>query len=483
MSVRSGKSIKKNYIFNASYQLLIILTPLITAPYLSSTIGPDGVGAYSFAESIVSYFVITAALGMATFGQREVSYVRDDIKKRSKVFWETKTLEVITGLIVSLIYIPFALTRENQVLYLVLVLEILAVVANTAWFLQGIEEFGRIVFVNAIFRVANIVYIFTFVRSKDDVAVYAFGTAFFLLSGNISQWFMLSKYIEKPHIQEIHPFRNIIPILTLFVPTVAIQVYTVMDKTMIGVITGSDFENGYYEQAMKITKAVLAVVTSLGAVMASRIGTHYAKGESEKVSELMYKAYNFVWFMGIPLCFGLLGTASCFVPWFFGEDFQKVVPLLCILGFIILAIGISNVTGIQYLIPTNRQNMFTLSVVIGAVVNFCLNMILIRFFASIGAAVASVVAETLITVVQIFLVRKELSPKKIIMCARHYVVAGGLMLMVLRVMSTKLEPRVTDTIIMIIVGAIIYFGSLLVMRDSFLLSNIKPILAKIKKTL
>ena len=482
MSVRSGKSIKKNYIFNASYQILIILTPLITAPYLSRTIGSDGVGAYSFAESVVSYFVLAAALGMATFGQREISYVKDDIKKRSAVFWETKTLEVITGLIVSLIYLPFALTRENRALYLVLELEILAVIAGAAWFLQGIEEFGRIVLINAVFRVANIVYIFTFVRTKNDVAVYAFGTAFFLLAGNIAQWFVLPKYIEKPQIHKIRPFRNIIPILTLFIPTVAIQVYTVMDKTMIGVITRSDFENGYYEQAMKITKAVLAVVTSLGAVMASRIGSHYAKGEREKVSELMYKAYNYVWFMGVPLCFGLLGTAFNFVPWFFGEDFQKVAPLLCILGFLVLAIGISNVTGIQYLIPTNRQNMFTLSVVIGAVVNFCLNMILIRFFASIGAAIASVVAETLITVVQIFLVRKELSPKRIIMCSWHYFVSGGLMLIVLKVMSTKLEPRVMDTVIMIVVGAIIYIGSLLVMRDSFLISNIKPLLARIKKT-
>lgn len=402
MESKSSKSIKKNYIYNVCYQVLLLITPLITTPYLSRTLGADGVGMVSFAESIVSYFVLFATFGMTTYGQREVSYVQESKEQRTIIFWETKALEVFTSCIALLIYIPFAICQENNVMYLVLVLNIVAVIANVTWFFQGMEEFGKLVFRNVIFKIINIVYIFMFVKTRNDITVYAFGLSFFTFLSNASLWLYLPKYIGMIKIKELHPFKNIEVVLSLFVPTIAVQVYTVLDKTMIGVITKSAFENGYYEQANKISKMVLTIVTSLGTVMIPRIGFHYAKGETEKVNFFMYRAYHFVWFMAIPLCFGLLGIAPNFVPWFYGNYFERVVPLLRISGFLVIAIGINNVTGIQYFIPTKRQNLFTFTVAIGAVVNFALNFVLIRFFQSIGAAVASVAAETVIALVQIY---------------------------------------------------------------------------------
>ena len=173
------KSIKKNYIFNVSYQILLLITPLITSPYLARVLGADGTGTVSFAESIVSYFVLFATFGMTTYGQREVSYVQDSREKRTVVFWETKILELITGLIALLVYIPFSLRQENQALYLVLALNIIAAIFNVTWFFQGLEEFGKIVLRNVIFKIINIIYIFVFVKTKKDVNVKAFGQAFF----------------------------------------------------------------------------------------------------------------------------------------------------------------------------------------------------------------------------------------------------------------------------------------------------------------
>ena len=418
---------------------------------------------------------------MTTYGQREVSYVQDSREKRTVVFWETKILELITGLIALLVYIPFSLRQENQALYLVLALNIIAAIFNVTWFFQGLEEFGKIVLRNVIFKIINIIYIFVFVKTKNDVNVYAFGLAFFLFLSNASLWLYLPKYLGKVSFKELHPLKNIKVVVSLFIPTIAIQVYTVLDKTMIGLITQSAFENGYYEQAIKISKMALTIVTSLGTVMIPRIGFHYAKGETEKVNTFMYRAYQFVWFMGIPLCFGLLGISSNFVPWFYGEGYDKVVPLLGILGFLILAIGINNVTGIQYFIPTGRQNLFTLTVVIGAAVNFTLNFILINIWQSIGAAVASVVAETVIALVQIYIVRKELSPKRIFTCSWHYLIAGAVMLIVLKVMGERLSFSVMHTFFMIACGAVVYIGILLVMRDSFLFGNIKNVVGKITK--
>lgn len=476
------KSIKKNYIYNLSYQMLVLLIPLITTPYLSRVIGADGIGTVSYVDSLVSYFVMFATLGISVFGQREISYVQEDKEKRTKVFWETKLLQFMTSGLAIIVYIPYVwFQSSNRLIFVILSLNLLSVVANINWFFQGLEEFGKIVFRNFLFKLANLAYIFIFVKTHSDLNKYAFGIAFFSFLGNVSLWFYMRKYIGKPNFKELHPLRNLKPVLALFLPTVAIQIYTVLDKTMIGVITKNEFENGYYEQSIKLSKMVLTVVTALGTVMIPRIGYHFSKGDDDTVKMYMYRAYRFVWCLGIPLCFGLIGVAGNFVPWFLGDDFIPCISLLKILSFLILAIGINNVTGMQYLIPTKRQNMFTLTVVIGAVVNFFLNMFLIPRNNSFGAAIASVVAETVIALVQIYIVRKELSAKKIFMSSGLYLLAGTVMLVVLNVVGAHLAPSFLNTVILVGCGGIVYVGLLLIFRDQFFIGYSKSFLGKITK--
>ena len=475
------KSIKKNYIYNLIYQVLLLLTPLFTTPYLSRVLGADGIGEVSYAESIVSYFTLFAVLGITTFGQREISYVQDDKNKRTLVFWETKALQVIASITVLIIYIIFTFIQEKKMIYLILSFNIISILVDVTWLLQGIEEFGKIVFRNIIFKALNIIYIFLAVKTKEDILKYVFGITFFSFLSNISLWIYVFKYVGKPDWNKIKPFRRIKDILSLFIPTIAIQIYTVLDKTMIGLITNSSFENGYYEQAMKISKMVLVVVTSLGTVMIPRIGYHYNRGEKEIVNRFMYRGYRFVWFLGIPLCFGLIGTAPNFVPWFFGDGYDRVIPLLRILSFLILAIGINNVTGMQYLIPTKRQNLFTKTVLIGAGVNVILNMVLIYYFQSVGAAIASVAAETTIALVQLYFVRKEFSIQEVFFSSWHYLISGSIMLLILITLGNTWSSSILHTIVMVVIGASTYFWILLIMKDSFFLENLKKSFIKIKK--
>ena len=475
------QNIKKNYIYNLSYQILLLITPLITTPYLARILGADGIGTVSYAGSIVSYFTLFACLGTTIYGQREISYVQENREKRSHVFWETKILQIITSLIVLLFYIPFALYQQNYIIYLILALNLLAVLVDVTWFFQGMEEFGKIVFRNFIFKIINIIYIFAFVETRDDLNVYIFGSSFFLFLSNASLWAYIPRYIEKPLWSDIKPTRNLKVVITLFIPTVAIQIYTVLDKTMIGLITQSAFENGYYEQALKISKMVMTAVTALGTVMIPRIGYHFAKGETETVISLIYRGYRFVWLFGTFLCFVLIGTAANFVPWFFGVGYDKVITLLGVLSFLILSIGINNVTGMQYLIPTNRQNLFTFTVLIGAAVNFMLNLILIHRFQSIGAAIASVVAETVIAFVQLWLVRKEFSVKKVFLSGLNYFVAGGVMLGLLKHIGLQLTPSITNTFLLLLCGAVRYCVVLLFLKDSFFIDNARNVFESIVK--
>ena len=476
------KSIQKNYLYNAIYQALLMITPLITAPYLSRILEPDGIGMVSYTGSMVSYFILFATMGIPIHGQRETSYVQDSVEKRSVVFWNIKILSFCVSSVVTVVYLIYALwQKEASVLYLILTLNLVSVVFDITWFFQGMEEFGKIVTRNIVLKCFQIAYVFTFVKSKDDLLIYVFGFSLFAVLAHLSLWAYLPKYIKMIPRSQLHPFRDIKIVWSLFIPTIAIQIYTVLDKTMIGIITRSSFENGYYEQAIKLSKMLLALVTAMGTVMVPRIGYHFGKNDMGEIRRLMYRGYRFVWFLGVPLCIGTIMTAGNFVPWFFGPGYEKVVVLLGILSFLIPVIGISNVTGIQYFIPTKRQNLFTLSVVIGACTNFVLNMILIRFFQSLGAAIASVAGESSVTIALLVLARKELSPRQTLKEGVHYCIAAAVMALVLWPLSKALSPSMAHTVMMVICGAATYACVLLIERDEFFLSIVKTVLQKLRQ--
>ena len=475
------KSIKLNYLYNASYQVLMVIVPLITAPYISRKLGADGIGIYSFAESILAYFTMFANLGTATYAQREISYCQQDKRKRSEVFWNVIAFRVISTASCTLLYVAYAFSRpENQIIYIILTLNLLGVAADITWFYQGVEEFKKIVGRNYICKIINIIYIFTFIKKQDDLVWYVLGNSIIYFVSNASLWLYLPKYIEPIKYDNLKPFVDLKTILALFVPTIAIRIYTVLDKTMIGVLTQSAAENGYYEQSMRIAKMILAIVTSLGAVMIPRIGHHFAQREKKIVQDYMYKGYRFVWFLGIPLALGIFGVSDNMVPWFFGEGYDRVAVLLKVVCFLIIAIGINNLTGMQYLISTKRENLFTKSVIIGAVSNFFLNLLLIPKLYSVGAAIASVIAETIIAVVQLVWMRKELSISKILKSSINYWIAGGVMLVALSIFNKYFSSTIINTFIMVAGGAVVYIGLLFIARDSFFMENVNSILKRLK---
>ena len=473
------KSITKNYIYNTSYQVLTLLTPLITTPYLSRVLGADGIGIYSFTASIVAYFTMFAALGTLTYGNREISYLQDDRKTRSQVFWEIEFLSIIMTTISLLAYVLFILfgAKEYHVFYVAQVFTILSTAADIVWLLQGMEEFGKVVGRNIFFKILLIIYIFTFVKTKEDLIIYVAGNVLITFISQLSVWLYLPKFVDGPNWKELRPFRHFKNTVVLFLPTIAISVYIVLDKTMIGIFSNS-FENGYYEQGVMLSKTVLTLVTSLGAVMIPRMGYHYNRGENEEVKNLMYQSYRFVWFLGIPLCFGLMGIAANIVPWFYGDGFSKLITLLPILSLLIPIIGLSNVTGMQYLVTTKREKILTMSVCIGATVNFCLNLCFIPRWSSLGAAFASVIAEAAITGVQFVFVRKEISVAKVFLGSWKYLLAGCIMLLLLIVENKYLSPSILHTGLMIISGAGVYFATLILMRDEFTMEYIKKIVRK-----
>ena len=415
------------------------------------------------------------------YGQRAIAYSQSDISKRSKTFWNVVLFRMTISLVTALIYVFFvSFFIHEKKIYLILVMNIIAVAFDISWFFQGIEDFKRIVLRDSFFKIVGVLGIFILVKSKDDLILYVALMSGIVLFSAMSLWGVVQKYVEKPKLSELSPFSDWRTIISLFIPTIAIQVYTVLDKTMIGLITSNNYENGYYEQAVKISRLTLTIVTALGTVMIPRIGSLFAQKKSEQIQKLMYRGYRFVWMIGIPLCFGLIGISDNFVPWFFGKSYMPVSSLLKITALIILAIGINNVTGVQFLIPTGRQNLFTKTVIYGAILNFIMNSALIPFWGAKGAAIASVAAETMIAIIQFYYVRSEIEWKVVLVSGWKYLIAGLVMLSVICVESNLLKTTILDTMIIIATGVTVYVVFLVILRDSYFISEIKSMLLKLK---
>jgi len=478
-----AKSIAKNYIYNLIYQVLVIILPIVTIPYLSRILGAENVGISSYTMSIAAYFILFGTLGVGLYGQREIAYVQESKFDKSKIFYEIIILRFITMAISILIfYFTFASNGEYEIYYKILLIQLLANSLDITWFFQGQEEFKKVVIRNIIIKLLGIVSIFIFVKTQSDLWKYMLITVLYEFLGNISLWLYLPKYLQKIKINEINMWRHFIPTIKFFVPQIAIQVYTILDKTMLGIITANMTEVGIYEYSQKIVKMVLTLVTALGIVVAPRIANVFKNGKQEEINQHLKNSVNFVWFLGIPLMLGLIAISKCFVGWFFGEEFASMWKVIIVGTPIILAIGISNVTGIQYLLQVKEEKFFTISVVIGAIINFILNMILISHYAAIGAIIASVIAEITITVLHILYIRKKVDISGWFKCSIKYWLAGIIMFIILVLINENIILGFYNTVLQVVVGVIIYIGILLLLKDSFVVKIAEGVKEKLKKS-
>ena len=475
------KSVKKNYLYNVTYQILLIILPLLTAPYISRVLGAESIGIYSYALSISAYFISFGSLGVDLYAQREIAYYQDDKKKYSKTFWEITILRMVTMSISILIFcFTFASSGEYKVFYRILVIELLGKCFDISWFFKGLEDFKKIVLRNLVIKVLSIISIFTFVKTPDDLSLYFWIYVLSVILGNISLWLYLPKFICKVKIQSLKIFKHLKPTVSLFIPQIAIQVYTLLDKTMIGAIYKDKSEVGYYEQAQKIINMLLTVITSLGTVMLPRIANFYANKKSDQVKSYMEKSFNFVFLLAFPMIFGIIAVAKDFVPIFFGQGYDKVIILMSVISPILLFIGMSNVIGTQYLLPTKRQREYTISVVIGSIVNLCINGCLIWNYGALGASIGTIFAEFTVTLVQIIFVRKEFDFKKIFRLAINYIIASIIMFCACKVISFIPINDFASLVLQVTVGVATYSLALIILKDKFVLTILKQIKEKIE---
>ena len=479
------KSVKKNYIYNVIYQMLIIIIPIVVTPYISRVLDPDGVGEYSFCLALVTYFTIFANLGFGTYAQREVAKYQDDREKQTIVFWEIflcRLIPVGLSLVVNLLLAFYGVYGKYTSLMLLLSINIISIAFEITFFFQGNEEFGKLVIVNLIIKILGTTSIFIFVKTPENVWIYALINSLVLIISNLFLWLLLRKKLIKVKIADLRPMRHIFGSLRLFIPALAISLYTVLDKTLIGFITHNDAENGFYEQAEKIVKMSMTLVTCLGTVMIPRNSYEIERGNVEQVQTNNYNAIHFIWLLGMPLMAGNILIANNMIPWFLGTSFNQSIVLMQILSLLILVIGLSNVIGLQYLLPCRKDRQFTLAITAGVVTNLVMNIPLIYFYGALGAAISTIMAETTVTIIMLILASKHLSFRKILVLSLKPLFATIIMCAVIFPLSYFLTSSILHTSIIVVSGIVVYGLAILVLRDSLVINLLKGIKLKIKDT-
>lgn len=472
---RFNMKLVRNYLYNAGYQILLLITPLLTVPYISRVLGPTGVGINATTNSVITYFLLLGTLGVTIYGNREIAGCREDIVERSKKFWEIEIMQVCTIAIAYCIFLGWLFfTTQFKMYFFLQSFLILAGAFDISWYFMGLEDFKKTVLRNTMVKLLSLVFIFTLVKDTSDTGIYILILSVSQLIGNITLWPYLKDSVRLIRLRDLHIWSHFRPSVALFIPQIAIQIYVALNRTMLWKLD-SVTSSGYYDYADKLIKLVLALVTATGIIMLPRIANLFTHGEIKKVHRYLYVSFDFVSSIAFPLALGVAATATSLAPWFFGKEFSSVGILLIIESPIIIFIGWSNVIGQQYLIPTRQVKQYTQSVSVGAIVNIILNVPLIIILGVRGAAIATLISEFVVTGYQLFVVRKQLTLSKLFSNCLKYMIAAVAMFLIVFPLNLSMKISVLSLAGQIGEGALIYVGALLILQPS-LMQEIKYIL-------
>lgn len=450
-------SIKRNFIYNLSYQILVMIIPLITTPYISRVIGPEGIGIQSYTLSIVNYFILFIMLGINNHGNRSIAMVRDNKEKLSKTFFSIYAIQMVMFVIVIAlygIYVVFIVNEYKQ-LFFIQSIYIISALLDINWFFFGLEKFKLTVVRNTVIKIASVLCIFMLVKDSNDICIYSFILAMSSLINQLVLWKYLFKEIKICKVSINNIIENIKPILILFIPVISISIYKVMDKIMIGSISDV-IQLGYYENSEKIINIPMGVITALATVMLPKMSNLQGKGKDKESKRYILLSIEFIMIMSFGSIFGLIGVSPVLIPLFLGEEFTHCINIVSMLSITILFLSWANVIRTQYLIPKKKDKIYIYSTILGSIVNFLTNFILIPKLGAIGAAIGTIFAEGVVAVYQTIMVRHELDIKEYMKKNIFYVIPGIIMCIIVRYIGNRLENSMITGMIQITIGGITY---------------------------
>lgn len=473
-------SVAKNYLYNVSYQIFTLIVPLVTTPYITRVLGSTGVGANAYTNSIIQYFILFGSVGVSLYGNRSIAYQRDNKEQMSNTFWSVVTMRFITIAIAYLAFLIFLLfTTKFRLIYIFQSIQIIAAALDISWLFMGLEDFRKTVLRNIVVKLISTSMIFLCVHSKEDLGIYVFVLSASIILGNLSLWWGLKAYVNKPNLRKIRPFIHLRESIVLFIPQISMQIYLVLNKTMLGNMDGV-VSAGYYENSDKIVKMLLAVVTAIATVMLPRMANTYARRDFKKLNQYLYSTIDFVTYTSVLMVAGIAGVSPKFAVWFMGSDFAITGGLIAVLSLVCPAIAWSTVIGSQYLVTTNQTNKFTFAVTFGAVLNLVSNLLLIPLFGVMGAVISTVLSEFAITLIDILLIRRQINVQRLFTDKWKCVLIGVVTFALVRKLNDMWAGTFACLFVEVVFAAGMYLIGTTLLRDKVVIMALSVLRNKVR---
>ncbi len=454
---KAGKSLKMNFIMNAILTMSSFVFPLITFPYVSRILLPEGMGKVSFATSLISYFGLFAQLGIPVYGIRACAVVRDDRETLTRTAHELLLINLIMtaisygGLVLVLLFVPRL--RGERILYMVVSSNILFTSIGMEWIYKALEQYAYITVRSISFKLVALCSMFLLVHRQSDYVIYGGITIFAASASNILNFVNVHKYIDRRFIGGYCFSRHIKPVSVFFAMSCAATVYTHLDTIMLGFMT-SDADVGYYNAAVKIKTVCVSIVTSLGTVLLPRVSCYIQQGLMEDFRRITRKAVNFVVLVASPLAVYFIFFAEEGIRFLSGSGYaDSVVPMQIIMPTLLL-IGLTNILGMQILVPMGKENMVLYSEIAGAIVDIIINILLIPRLASAGAAWGTLAAELVVLLVQCYVLGNE--AVKALKQIHYFKIAIALILG--SAASIGIKTMEFGNFLTLLISAVVFFG-------------------------
>ena len=464
------KRLQWNYIFHLSYQILTIILPIITAPYISRVLKPEGVGQYNYATTCGLVYIMVAALGTGVYGVREISYIREDREALSRLFWEIMLIRLLGTLMIIPVYaVQVWLQPEYRLIMTVVGVQVFSAVFDISWFFQGLEDFKKTVARSMAVRIISVILIFLVVKRPEHVIRYTWINSLGVAAGNLALWFYLPGILKKAAFRELQFWKHFLPSCMLLIPTLSSCIYTFCNKIILGLMT-DDAQVGYFSQPYSIITLLMTVITALSTVLVPNIAHLIAENRMEEVGMLVRKSLRYVMFLGAPMMIGLICVSHVFVLWFFGADYESSIPIMRMMALLPVVVGTASITGVAVLVPLKKQNLYTASILAASVLSLLLDVLLIPVYRANGATVALVAAETTVTVIQMYFVLRilKISLRELWRDVRNYWLAAATMVPFICWIPGKAGGGIKSLAFMAICGAAVYAAVLLLLRDEYI---------------
>ena len=458
--------IAKNYVYNLLYQILLLVVPLIMAPYLARTIGADGTGEYAYVNSVVSIITTFSLLGIYNYGNRQIAYTRDNKEALNKTFWQIMSLRFLLCTIGTAIYVSVTLlVGKYTFLFLIYYSYFFGYCLDCTWLFVGVEDMKWAVIKNVFIKIFATIMIFIFVHDVSDTWIYVLIQGGSILLGNLLGYTQIRLYVGKPMIDFSNLKKDIVGSLLLFLPGIAALIYLQCDKIMIEFVTQSTKQVSFYDYSEKIITLPLTVVTVISTVLMPRIANCFKNNKKEEIQDLLSKTSNLTVWIAFPLMFGIFCISDKFIPWYLGNEFTPTITTIKILSPLVLCNSLIGISGSQYFVGTNQTKILTISQTSAAVLNVILNIFLIQYYGFVGAAIATLACHILLVIVQYAVFLRQVKLRHLLANSVKYCLFSVVMGFIILGSTFSMSSTIFTTIIQIVIGVCVYLLLCLTFRD------------------